>query len=634
MGEENTKMEEINQTTKQIDKPLGDTGKELEDTKAYLNIVLSELEETKARIPVATKRKKNGWKAFAMIEFVVVLAGCAVLTFYHMNQNTTPVMKNESHQVEDTLDPKTGITQINTIKKINDLSTLVTQFQPREDGMQAYVETLFGYEYLAFKNEDITVYYRNEFLKNGDSGRQLIMIDNGKRLCEYTWDFDMSFGLEQLCPYYGKLLGVEGKQLVFPVYENGDLLQLPQKIHVVQVDNLWEYGSLDVPQKMNEILAATYEEVGTKHAESDMRLKLVFGLATYTYAIDKDAYVDAVYYDEEILKYQEHSQMVIEEGQILIKAIPYLSNEKYLGELSAVLTILDNQVTFDKTSFAAYVLANQEDEENEGVILPSSHIYSEDRIKLWGKNGENFILELSDQLERNSVTQENLVKDENGKYMYQSEDISSVPGIDVSKFQGEIDWKQVKESGVEFAIIRLGFRGFGEGTLEIDPYFEKNIQGATDAGIKVGVYFFSQAVNVTEAQEEAVFVLEKIKDYEITYPVIIDTEHVANRNARANNLSRQTRTDIAKSFCDTVKTAGYQPMIYANTKWMIMGIDLEQLMDYDLWFAYYGDNLTFPYQFDMYQYSDKGQVPGIKGNVDLNLSLIDYSVNQEIAHTP
>ncbi|WP_051650790.1 glycoside hydrolase family 25 protein [Lachnoclostridium phytofermentans] len=171
----------------------------------------------------------------------------------------------------------------------------------------------------------------------------------------------------------------------------------------------------------------------------------------------------------------------------------------------------------------------------------------------------------------------------------------------------------------------MGFRGFNEGTLELDPYFVQNIEGAIKAGVSVGVYFFSQATTIEEAMEEADFVLEQIKDYKISYPVIFDTEYVTTYDARANNLSRQLRTDITKTFCEKIQSAGYHPMIYANTKWMVMGIDLEQLSAYDLWFAYYGNNLTFPYDFQMYQYSDSGSIPGIKGNVDLNISFVDYA---------
>ena len=120
-------------------------------------------------------------------------------------------------------------------------------------------------------------------------------------------------------------------------------------------------------------------------------------------------------------------------------------------------------------------------------------------------------------------------------------------------------------------------------------------------------------------------VLEHIADYDIDYPVIFDTEIVPTYPARANNLPRDLRTDICIAFCDTIEAAGYRPMIYANTKWMIMGIDLERLTGYDKWYAYYGTNFTFPYHYDMLQYSESGKVPGVSSAVDLDISFKDYS---------
>ena len=189
----------------------------------------------------------------------------------------------------------------------------------------------------------------------------------------------------------------------------------------------------------------------------------------------------------------------------------------------------------------------------------------------------------------------------------------------------EAKMEKVKASGVEYAILRLGYRGMNEGTLELDPYYKENIKKATAAGVKVGIYFFSQAKNTEEAVEEAEFVLENIKGYEIAYPVVFDTEEVTTYDARANGLTRAERTDCCIAFCEKIKEAGYTPMIYANTRYMVMGLELERLNDYDKWFAYYGTSHTFPYAFTMLQYSDTGRVPGIEGAVDLDVSFVDYA---------
>ncbi len=194
-------------------------------------------------------------------------------------------------------------------------------------------------------------------------------------------------------------------------------------------------------------------------------------------------------------------------------------------------------------------------------------------------------------------------------------------GIDVSEFQGEeIDWKLVKDSGVEFVLIRLGYRAYGEsGALVTDAMYEQNIQGALDAGLDVGVYFFSQAISGAEAVQEADFVLEHIKPYDINGPVIYDTEEIKWDTARTDGNTREEFTNFCKVFCDTVKQAGYDPMIYSNMKWMAFTLDMEELTEYDFWYADYHDIPQCPYDYKIWQYSETGAVPGINANVDLNL---------------
>lgn len=219
-----------------------------------------------------------------------------------------------------------------------------------------------------------------------------------------------------------------------------------------------------------------------------------------------------------------------------------------------------------------------------------------------------------DGLKTDEETGRKIYGDPNGK-------VTAIEGIDVSEFQGEeIDWDKVKESGIEFAVIRIGYRAYGEsGDLVPDAMYEANIKGAAEAGLIVGVYFFSQAVNETEAREEAEFVLEMIKPYEITGPVVYDTEEIKWDTARTDNNTVQDFTNCCKMFCDTVKKAGYAPMIYSNMKWMAFSLEMDQLTEYDFWYADYYDIPQCPYDFKMWQYSENGVVPGINSNVDLNL---------------
>lgn len=192
-------------------------------------------------------------------------------------------------------------------------------------------------------------------------------------------------------------------------------------------------------------------------------------------------------------------------------------------------------------------------------------------------------------------------------------------GIDVSKFQGSIDWQQVKEAGVEFAILRLGIRGYGTGEMKMDDRFLENYHGATAAGIKVGVYFFSAAINAEEAIEEADYVLRALDGLQIEMPVVFDTEPILYDVARTDDLTPDQLTAITCAFCDRIRANGYEPMIYANSKRFTTVLHLEELEAYDKWLADYRETPDYPYAFKMWQFTEKGSVPGIGGNVDIDL---------------
>jgi len=194
----------------------------------------------------------------------------------------------------------------------------------------------------------------------------------------------------------------------------------------------------------------------------------------------------------------------------------------------------------------------------------------------------------------------------------------SVLGIDVSFWQGDIDWSKVKQAGVEFVMIRAGARGTETGDLFEDDYAQANYAGATAVGIKVGAYFFSQAVTPEEAVEEARYLLKIIRGWDIQMPVVYDWEFVS-ADARTADMDPRTLTDCAKAFCKTVRDGGYRPMIYFNTNQSFDMLYLAELKEYDFWLAQYDTVLRYPYKIDMWQYSETGSVPGIKGNVDINL---------------
>lgn len=212
---------------------------------------------------------------------------------------------------------------------------------------------------------------------------------------------------------------------------------------------------------------------------------------------------------------------------------------------------------------------------------------------------------------------------ESGKIKYTGSDYEVLRGIDVSEHQLDIDWQQVAGAGIDYAYIRVGRRGYTEGGLFEDPYFKANVQGAQAAGLKVGVYMFSQAITVQEAIEEARFVLERISDYNITLPVVFDWEKIESGDARTAGLTMEGRTDCAVAFCETVKNAGYVPCIYFNRNLGYYGYDLTRLTGYEFWFALPESGFpNFYYAADMWQYSFTESVPGIVVETDMNLWFI------------
>lgn len=210
------------------------------------------------------------------------------------------------------------------------------------------------------------------------------------------------------------------------------------------------------------------------------------------------------------------------------------------------------------------------------------------------------------------------------KYFEDGRQISYV-GADISKYHDYVDFVKLKKAGVNFVMLRVGARGYGTGQLMLDENFLDNIKRASDAGLEIGLYFFSQAVSKEEAVEEANLVLENIGDYAITYPIAFDMEFVVGDTARIEALTREEKTTIAKAFMDTIENAGYKPMLYGNKEWLIRRVDLSKLTAYDIWLSQPGDIPDYPYKFTMWQYSNTASIDGIAGYANLNISFIDYS---------
>ena len=213
---------------------------------------------------------------------------------------------------------------------------------------------------------------------------------------------------------------------------------------------------------------------------------------------------------------------------------------------------------------------------------------------------------------------------ENNRIYYDSENAQY--GIDVSSHQEDIDWEAVAADGIDYAILRAAYRGYGsKGTLGEDEYFRQNAEAALNAGLDIGAYVFSQAITVEEAIEEADFILSIVKDYDMEYPIVYDWEPIIDDTARTDNVTNEELTQFALAFCQRIEEAGYHAAVYLNTSQGYMEYNLEPISEYDIWLADYDDTSDFYYHFNMWQYTNEGAVNGVTGPVDMNISFKNYA---------
>lgn len=219
----------------------------------------------------------------------------------------------------------------------------------------------------------------------------------------------------------------------------------------------------------------------------------------------------------------------------------------------------------------------------------------------------------------NDIGKDEFANDSDGNLVYTGSEYKATRGIDVSSYQGDIDWEQVYESGVRFAIIRAGGMYYGSGEIYTDDNFIKNVEGAKAAGLKVGAYFFSQAVSEDEAKAEAEATVKLLNGRKLDMPIFFDWERIGTDAARTDDLDFETMTDCAVGFCETVEQAGYDAGVYVYCDTAYNGYDLTRLQDYTIWFAGLGTYPYFYYSFDAWQYSHSGTVPGVSADCDLDM---------------
>lgn len=329
--------------------------------------------------------------------------------------------------------------------------------------------------------------------------------------------------------------------------------------------------------------------------------------------------------EEKNKELEEQRKLLEEEKKLLKEEMQFkFDEEKQLLEENIQIQLQNNKT--DETNIMLDNVRNLVDE-GEGMMTLLQTIFPNDVVV--ASSGKYHLLPINHNLNKNNFDltkftypQEN---ESTGKLEGTADYVlengtKARKGIDVSTYQGDINWQQVKNTDIDFAIIRLGFRGYETGKIVLDNKYENNVQGSINAGIDTGVYFFTEAINEKEAIEEADFVIENLKGYNINMPVVLDVEESASPDkTRTKDVTPEQRTKNVIAFCERIEQAGYKTMIYGNLKSFMIMMKFEELEKYDKWFAYYRFPFHFPYKIKMWQYTSTERVDGINGDVDVNI---------------
>ncbi len=304
------------------------------------------------------------------------------------------------------------------------------------------------------------------------------------------------------------------------------------------------------------------------------------------------------------------------------------SSEEESGDKAATADELANGKTsvYDMADKENMKDTNTEDtEDTDKTEDNKTNKYPDGRIQVKHSDGTKEWVDISPDIPQNDYNYANLKYQKPAMNYYGEGKIVSKCGVDISANQGEVDFAKLKKAGCDFVMIKIGARGYSSGNIVFDEKYKDNLKAAKKAGLDIGVYFCSQAVDKSEAREEADELLAAIADYDIKYPVAFVMETVDNDMARIESLDVEDRTSIAKAFLDRVYDEGYTAMLYGDKEWLLTMVDMERLSDYDVWYAQDSKEPDYPYEFGMWQYDSDASINGASGKVAMSMSFTDYA---------
>ena len=481
----------------------------------------------------------------------------------------------------------------------------------------AQVTEVNGYEYLQLsttvEDKELSLYFQNEFPKEEDSSNYMeCFVSNGTDIVmvNSSYDFDnISAELPKIVA-----MSDEGSGLLYVSYDENDV---PTGLSLVNITTMENVGSINFKTSLPYYFTVKVAD------EAEKYVSVTSEDVTYTYNVEASVYDKVVDSGNAALEMCESFEYEITDTGFTFDSSVSFGAGFYIGQYTGTITYTSTGLNLSSSEFGAYVYPEYEDPGDPQLLVPEGTRWT-DYYTLAGLNGGTILVQKYTSYPKSTLDTADLTRNESGYWTWGD----STNGIDVSTYQGSVDWDAVKAAGTDFVIVRAGYRGYSEGGLATDSNLATNVAGAKAAGLKVGVYFFSQATTEAEGKEEAEYVLDLIKDLGVTGPVVFDTEYYTDpKDARGNIVSRENRTLATKAFCSTVADAGYTPMIYASTRWLVMGINMDELTDYKLWYAAYSNEPLIDLEFAIWQYSNTGSVSGVSGDVDVNIMVEDVFSN-------
>ncbi|MBR6020038.1 MAG: glycoside hydrolase family 25 protein [Lachnospiraceae bacterium] len=585
------------------------------------------LEAEVDRLAEQNKRLRSHRRLWMILTWVMAAAAFVLCVLFWKEQNSG---------AGGNAKPTGAAEKKGTYRVCADPEAKIREYNDKGGKYTASLRTLLDTEYVAFSygglnNPEFVLLYRNEYpsAEAAAEGALSAWMET-TQIIDFRVPYTLADNWENLTP---EPVIMAGTKYVLFVHTQRDI---PRSVVVL------EPGKMNVGKEQdcfeavrNWFTLATAKDIAPQSSDTDPTatpvqpredvIVLTTGHgAKYSFSASEDVLAKVRESGSNALSYGEHYTWEITDDGIKITSLLYVKEGEYYGMVTAVLQPVQGTLRVANANVGAYVSYNFDDMNFDGVNTPAID-FIPNPVVLSNGTGEQLYLPEYKRVAKHTYNfdEEHYWQDEKGfRYVKDDEgNIISRMGIDVSKHKGEINWKKVADYGITFAIVRVGFRGPGEGTLEPDEYAKANIEGALANKLDVGVYFYSQAITVEEAIAEADYVLNIVKDYDINWPIVFDTEYYERKGARGNTTSREERTAVAKAFLDHITEAGYKAMLYSSTRWSILNVNRDELADYPFWFAYYGDTVSYRYDFNIWQYSSTGTVPGVNGDCDMDILL-------------